>query len=925
MIDINVVKRDGEVTKFDSTKIFHAIIKAANAAHVKIDSFACDQIIQNVVTEVTDRFLDSELILNVENIHDIVEKTLMRSDQFEVAKAYIVYRAQKRQKESEDRKKLSFLKSLTIKKRDGNTVSFNPKKLKDSIKRHSNLIDIDQDLVFQETVRNVYDGMKSEDIDKSLVLSATSLIEQDPGYSILAARLFRQKLAKEVFEESLESYTSAWETAYRESFIAGIENGIEGSVFDNRLSRFNLEKLSNALVLNRDEFIKFIGVQTLYERYFAKVNGRHIEMPQAFWMRVAMGLAINEQNPNERAVEFYEVMSQLLLIPSTPTLFHSGLTSPQLSSCYLSSIDDDLKNIFQSYSDNAQMSKWSGGVGNDWTNLRATGAIIKKTMVESQGVIPFLKIANDTTVAINRSGKRRGATVAYLETWHLDIEDFLDLRKNTGDERRRTLDMNTANWIPDLFMQRVQEKGYWTLFSPDETPDLHHIYGKKFKEKYVHYEQMAKEGKIRKFKIVEAVKLYRKMITMLFETGHPWFCWKEASNIRSPQDHVGVVHSSNLCTEILLNTKPTKRDDNDVVIELGEVAVCNLSSLNIVRFMHPTDSGWKIDWAALKKTINTAMRMLDNVIDINFYPIPEARNSNLKHRPVGLGFMGLQDALFLADIRYEEADSFVDELQEFISYYAIRASSDLADERGTYETYIGSKWDRGIFPLDTIALLEEERGTSVEVDRVTRLDWDALKDHVKQHGMRNSNTMAVAPTATIANIAGVIGPCGESVFKNLFTKANMSGEFTVINDYLVEDLKKEGLWDKDMLDEIKYHNGSVQKIDRIPLRIRSKYKEAFEIDQKRSVDLTALRSKWIDQSQSHNIFTNTTSGTFLADLYMYAWRKGLKTTYYLRTMGVSGVEKATLDSKYGLTQKREDELPAVKLCRIDDPTCEACQ
>ena len=933
-LEIDVVKRDGEVVKFDRSKIEKAIEKAfidAGLVTYGVDRGSIDKTVDAVVEEIANRFSDSELLPNVENIHDIVEKQLMRNQYYNAAKSYIIYRAKKREKEADDRKKLSFLKSLVVVKRNGEQVAFNPKKLKDAIKRHSNGLHVDTGLVFQETTKNVFNHMKTTDIDKALVMSATSFIEQEPDYSRLAARLFRQRLAKEVFQKSCESGSREWADNYKRSFVASIQEGVEAGVFDKRLVKNfkSLEKLANALVPDRDELIKYMGVQTLYERYFAKVGSRRIEMPQHFWMRVAMGLAMNESDPDMWAVEFYTLMSTLLYTPSTPTLFHAGLHSPQLSSCYLSTVDDDLKHIFQSFSDNAQMSKWSGGIGNDWTNIRATGAWIKSTAVESQGVIPFLKIANDTTVAINRSGKRRGATAAYLETWHLDIEDFLDLRKNTGDERRRTPDMNTVNWIPDLFMKRVKENGRWTLFSPEEVPDLHHIYGKKFEERYAHYETLADAGKIEKFKVVEAQKLYRKMVTMLFETGHPWFTFKDPCNIRSPQDHVGVVHNSNLCTEITLNTSPTKRNDDGTVKELGEVAVCNLGSVNLVR--HIIDG--VIDFDMLMRTVHIAIRMLDNVIDINFYPIPEASNSNFKHRPVGLGFMGYQDALFEAGIHYEESDDFADQLQEFISYHAILASSNLAAERGVYPSYQGSKWSRGVFPLDTIALLEKERGLPVEVDRKTRLDWNELKGVVARQGMRNSNVMAVAPTATIATIAGVLGPCGEPTYKNIFVKSNMSGEYTVVNEYLVEDLKQLGLWDKEMLDLIKFHNGSIQKIDSIPLRLRQKYKEAFEIDQKRSIDLTALRAKWIDQSQSHNIFFSSNNGRVLSDIYQHAWNKGLKTTYYLRTLGASGVEKSTLDTKYGLTQKREEAQtevveqpkPQPKLCKINDPTCESCQ
>jgi len=930
-----VEKRDGQVVPFDRTKIEGAIQRAALAAGKPIDTQVIVRVTDEIVSEIEGRFSDSEFTPNVENIHDIVEKNLVKADLYEVAKSYILYRAERRRKVAEERKKVSFLRKLMVKKSDGRTVLFNDKKVKETIERCAvGLDNINVEAVFEEAVKNIYNGIKSDEIDKALLLATTSFIELEPNYSYLAARIFQQRLRKEVFGVSTHTGTEEATQAYRDAFIHGIQLGVKYNAFDERLLQFDLNKLSEALVLERDNLFKFIGLQTLYERYFVKLGNRHIETPQAFWMRVAMGMAINEEDKEARAIEFYEVMSQFLYVPSTPTLFHSGLTHPQLSSCYLTTVDDDLHHIFQSFSDNAQLSKWSGGIGNDWSNIRSTGAFIASTKVDSQGVIPFLKIANDTTVAINRSGKRRGATVAYLETWHLDIEDFLDLRKNTGDERRRTLDMNTANWIPDLFMKRVREKGKWILFSPDEVPDLHHTYGKKFEERYVYYEKQAEKGKIKKTKTLDADKFYKKMISMLFETGHPWLCWKDPCNIRSPQDHVGVVHSSNLCTEITLNTSPTRKktwavDAMTNEIKLGEVAVCNLGSLNLIAFVKKG----KIDRKKLASVIVTAMRMLDNVIDLNFYPIPEARHSNLKHRPVGLGIMAMQDVLFEAGINYEDSLDFQDELQEYIAYHAILASSNLAKERGAYETYTGSKWDRGIFPLDTVALLEEERGIPIKVGRTTRQDWDALKQIVKAQGMRNSNTMAVAPTATISTVVGSLGPCFEPVFKNIYVKSNMSGEFTVVNEFLVEDLKKLGVWSKDMLDQIKYHDGSIQNIEGVPAKLKEKYKEAFEIDPRRALEITAARGKWIDQSQSHNVFVKGNSGKLLYDLYLYAWELGLKTTYYLRTLGVTQIEKSTLDAKYGLTQKRDNgrldeptikEEP-VKLCRLNDPTCEACQ
>ena len=650
-----------------------------------------------------------------------------------------------------------------------------------------------------------------------------------------------------------------------------------------------------------------------------------------------MGLAFNENNKEARAIEFYNVLSKMQFVSSTPTLFHSGTPHPQLSSCYLTTVSDDLSHIFKCIGDNAQLSKWSGGLGNDWTNIRGTGSHIKSTNVESQGVVPFLKIANDVTVAINRSGKRRGATCAYLETWHLDIEDFLDLRRNTGDDRRRTHDMNTSNWIPDLFMKRVETDDDWTLFSPEEVSDLHDSFGKKFEDLYTNYERMTNTGEIKKFKKIPAKELWRKMLTRLFETGHPWITFKDPCNVRSPQDHVGVVHSSNLCTEITLNTSAE------------ETAVCNLGSVNLSK--HVTEDG-KLDRGLLEETINTAMRMLDNVVDLNFYPTIEAKNSNMKHRPIGLGIMGLQDALFKLDLPFDsqKALNFSDQLMEQISYHAISASSDLAKERGAYESFKGSKWDRGIFPLDSLSLLEEERGQNIDVNKITSLDWEGLKSKVKENGMRNSNTMAIAPTATISNIAGCY-PCIDPIYKNIYVKANMSGEFTVVNNYLINDLKALNLWSKDMLDKIKYFDGNLDHIEELPEDIKNKYKEAFSIDPVVLLKHTSVRGKWIDQSQSHNVFMQGVSGKKLSEIYTAAWKFGLKTTYYLRTLAASQIEKSTLDAnKFGYTQKREykkveegaaveeqqsvtneatnSEAPASEVasaCSIMDPDCEACQ
>ena len=757
------------------------------------------------------------------------------------------------------------------------------------------------------------------------MLATASFIERDPAYSRLAASLLLQKLRKEVLGKSLRE--EEIDGAYREAFVAGIRRGVEEGLFDSRLAEFDLQLLTASLKPERDLQFQYLGVQTLYDRYFVRLGDRCLELPQAFWMRVAMGLAIEEDDRTGRALEFYDLMSQLYYVPSTPTLFHSGTVRPQLSSCYLTTVSDDLDHIFKSLGQNAQLSKWSGGLGNDWSNIRATGAHIHSTKVESQGVIPFLKIANDVTMAINRSGKRRGATCAYLETWHFDIEDFLDLRRNTGDDRRRTHDMNTANWIPDLFMKRVMEDGTWTLFSPDEVPDLHDLYGRRFEERYTEYEAQAERGELKIFKKISATALWRKMLTMLFETGHPWMTFKDACNVRSPQDHVGVVHSSNLCTEITLNTSSE------------ETAVCNLGSLNLAR--HVKDG--VIDFSRLAQTVQTAMRMLDNVVDINFYPTPEARYSNLRHRPVGLGMMGFQDALFQLEIPFEDprALELADEISENVSYYAILTSSQLAKERGAYESCEGSKWARGLLPFDTVQLLEEERGIPVEVSRTSRLDWQPVREHVAEHGMRNSNTMAIAPTATISNISGCF-PCIEPIYKNIYVKANISGEFTIVNAYLVEDLKRLGLWDAEMLDRLKYCDGNVDHIPGIPDELKAKYKEAFDVDPIWCLRMTAARSKWIDQSQSHNVFVKGTSGKLLSEIYLAAWKMGLKTTYYLRSLAASQIEKSTLDAAtYGYTQKREydrmngRETAAVaretkaetdaNLCRIDDPECEACQ
>lgn len=789
---------------------------------------------------------------------------------------------------------------------------------------------VDPQLILHETLKNVFDGISPSGIVDALILAATSFIERDPAYSKVAVRLQLKKLFRQVTHTSIERIES--ENIYRQSFIATIKRGIEYGLLDKRLAEFDLEYLAQQLVIERDELFDYMGVNTLYRRYFLKHENRHIELAQAFWMRIAMGLSYNEPDKNKAAIEFYEVMSSLHYIPSTPTLLHAGLTRPQLSSCFLATVQDDLINIFKSYSDSAQLAKWSGGVAVDWSNIRACGAMIDSIKTESQGVIPFLKINNDVVAAINRSGKRRSAAVVYLETWHLEIEDFIDLRKNTGDERRRTHDINTANWIPDLFMKRVISDEQWTLFSPEETPDLHHLYGQAFEKRYVEYEEMVKLNAIKKHKTIPARELWRKMLSRLFETGHPWITFKDPSNIRSPQDHVGVVHSSNLCTEIILNTSE------------DEIAVCNLGSINLALHVHNN----KLDEQKLSKTIATAVRMLDNVIDINYYPVKETQNSNMRHRPVGLGIMGFQDLLYQVGINFasQETIEYADEVMEFIAYHAILTSSQLAKERGMYASYKGSKWDRNIFPQDTIDLLEKERGHAIEVKRNGKRDWTFVRECVKNYGMRNSNVMAIAPTATIANIAGVF-PSIEPIYKNIYVKANMSGEFTVVNTYLVDDLKALDLWDQDMLELLKYYDGNIQMIEVIPQQLKDKYKEAFEIDPIHSINIDAARGKWIDQSISHNVFMRGVSGKMLNDIYLAAWRAGLKTMYYLRTLGASQIEKSSLDAnKFGYTQKRvykametttveqeklevissDEDIVVGKACNIlENPDCEVCQ
>lgn len=896
-------KRNGEIVDFQPEKIAIAVQKAFAATLGEAHETDAKDIMRVVSDSLDLQYGNTAFIPSVEDIQDLVETALMVRNYFGVAKSYIIYRYEhdkaRQEKKEEVAEKIQD-NSLLITKRDGSSERFSEEKLTKTLARASEGFEhiIDVPSVIGKVRQEMYDGMKTKDIHDVLIMVVRSLIERDPAYSTIAARLLLQTMYREVIGDI--DYAQ-FEQEYRTAFARAIHRGVEIGQFDPRMVEFDLKALGEALVFERDREFKYLGLQTLQANYLSKEHGNRalLETPQIFWMRVAMGCALAEKTPEERnaqAIEFYEIMSAMYYMPSSPTLYHAGLKLAQLSSCFLSTVPDDLHSIFKEYSNGAQLLKYAGGLGVDWTPVRATGSLVKATGVESQGVIPFLKIANDVTISINRSGRRRGAAAVYLEYWHADIEDFIELRKNTGDERRRAHDLNTAVWVPDLFMKRLAEDGQWSLFSPSDVPDLHDLYGKKFEEAYTRYEQLGEEGKIPSYRKIRAQDIWKKHLTMLFESGHPWITWKDPSNVRSPQDHVGVVHSSNLCTEITLNTSAT------------ETAVCNLGSINMANFV--VDG--KFDRELVARIIPVAMRMLDNVVDINFYPTEETKRSNMRHRPVGLGLRGLQDALYKLDLNFDsdEGVRFSDESMEAIAYHAILSSALLAKERGTYETYKGSKWDRGILPQDTLNLLEQERGMKIDVPRHETLNWQLVREAVRTWGMRNSNTMANAPTASTANIAGCY-PTIEPIYKNLYVKSNMAGDFMVINEFLVEDLKKLGLWSADMLEKLKYYDGSVQEIEEIPMALRAKYKEAFEIEPQWLIKAAAYRGRWIDQSQSLNIFYGGTSGKVLSDIYRYAWSLGLKTTYYLRTLGASRIEKSTVNlAKFGGTSKTDNAVAA---------------
>jgi ribonucleoside-diphosphate reductase alpha chain len=899
-------KRNGEIVDFEPEKIAIAVQKAFAATLGEAHEADAKDITRVVSDSIDLQYGNTAFIPSVEDIQDLVETALMVRNYFNVAKSYIIYRYEHdkaRQEKKEEIAEKIQENALLIVKRDGSTERFSEEKLTKTLARAAEGFEdiIDVPSVIGKVRQEMYEGMKTKDIHDVLIMVVRSLIERDPAYSTIAARLLLQTMYRDVLgdieHEKLDE-------EYRAAFARTIARGVEIGQFDPRMAEFDLKALGEALVIERDRDFKYLGLQTLQANYLSKEHGNRklLETPQIFWMRVAMGCALAEKTQEERnaqAIEFYEVMSAMYYTPSSPTLYHAGLRLAQLSSCFLSTVPDDLHAIFKQYSDGAQLLKYAGGLGIDWTPVRATGSLVKATGVESQGIIPFLKIQNDVTISINRSGRRRGAAAVYLEYWHSDIEDFIELRKNTGDERRRAHDLNTAVWVPDLFMKRLAEDGYWSLFSPSDTPDLHDLYGRKFEEAYIRYEQLGEEGKIATYRRIRAADLWKKHLTMLFESGHPWITWKDPSNIRSPQDHVGVVHSSNLCTEITLNTSA------------NETAVCNLGSINMAKFV---ENG-TFNREQIARVIPVAMRMLDNVIDVNFYPTEDTKRSNMRHRPVGLGLRGLQDALYKLGLDFDsdEAVRFSDESMEAIAYHAILSSALLAKERGTYETYKGSKWDRGIFPQDTLTLLEQERGMKIDVPRHETLNWQLVREAVRMWGMRNSNTMANAPTASTANIAGCY-PTIEPIYKNLYVKSNMAGDFMVVNEYLVEDLKKLGLWNADMLEKIKYYDGSIQEIEEIPPALRSKYKEAFEIESQWLIKAAAYRGRWIDQSQSLNIFYSGTSGKVLSDIYRYAWSLGLKTTYYLRTLGASRIEKSTVNlSKFGSTSKTDSAVSAQAL------------
>ncbi len=923
-----VIRRNGKVTVFDNSKIYVAMSKAFIA--VEGSAAAASPRVRETIAGLTDQVVEgltrsrtAGSTFHIEDIQDQVELALMRNGHYKVARSYVLYREQRaRERTAQELEKQPDKKTeseeILVKYGDDESKPLDWNRvLKISKEACEGIADVDSEMIIKEARHNIFNGINVKNLSDALIFSARSMVEKEPAYAKVAARLLLDRLRCEALSFMDKQYTEAtfseMAQQYPDYFVRYIKRACELELLDMRLhNEFDLQKLAAALKPENDLSFNYLGLQTLYDRYFIHSYKVRFELPQAFFMRVAMGLAINEIDREDRAIEFYNLLSSFAFMSSTPTLFNSGTRCPQLSSCYLTTVSDDLLGIFGAIQDNAMLSKFAGGLGNDWSRVRAMGSYIKSTNGESQGIVPFLKVANDTAVAVNQGGKRKGAVCAYLETWHLDIEEFLELRKNTGDDRRRTHDMNTANWIPDLFMKRVKSDEMWTLFSPDEVPDLHELYGTEFEKRYAEYESAAERGDIKRYKRIKAVDLWRKMLSMLYETGHPWLTFKDPCNLRSPQQHKGTVHSSNLCTEITLNTSDE------------EIAVCNLGSVNLVAHLGARG----LDTDKLRKTIHTAMRMLDNVIEYNYYSVIKARASNLRHRPVGLGMMGFQDALYKLRIPYanREAVEFADRSMEAISYYAIEASVELARERGVYSTYDGSLWSQGILPIDSIQLLAKSRGGDgfLKMDTSKTMDWDALRKRVKKYGMRNSNTMAIAPTATISNICSVSQSI-EPTYQNLYVKSNLSGEFTVINEYLVKDLKQLGLWDEVMVNDLKYYDGSIQKIERVPDDLKAIYATAFELDPRWLVEAAARRQKWIDQSESLNLYMAEPSGKKLDTLYKLAWLQGLKTTYYLRALGATHVEKSTMETVDGKLNAVDISDNGQQPCPVLDADCEVCQ
>ena len=925
---MRVIKRNGSVVTYDQEKIAIAITKAflaveggAAAASTRIHNKVNE--LANVVTMTFSRRMPSGGTLHIEEIQDQVELALMRSEERTVARSYVLYREERtkarkeRTGEAEGEKKQEKT-GIKVVLDDGTESNLDEQRLYTMVAEAcEGLQDVAIDEIIEEAKKNLYDGVSMSDVRPSLVMTARTLVEKEPNYTFVTARILLDNLRTEALtflDVRKEATQAEMENLYPEALETFIKKGIENEILDPELQTFDIKRLGEALKPERDKSFTYLGLQTLYDRYFIHKNNIRYELPQVFFMRVAMGLSLNEEKREKRAIEFYNLLSKFDYMSSTPTLFNSGTIHSQLSSCYLTTVPDDLYGIYGAMQDNAMLSKWAGGLGNDWTPVRGLGSHIKGTNGKSQGVVPFLKVVNDTAVAVNQGGKRKGAVCSYLETWHIDIEEFLELRKNTGDDRRRTHDMNTANWVPDLFMKRVSEGKPWTLFTPSDTPDLHDLYGKAFEERYQYYEGLTQTGEMDFYKKVDAAELWKKMLSMLFETGHPWITFKDACNLRSPQQHIGVIHSSNLCTEITLNTSQ------------DEIAVCNLGSVNLT---HHLKEG-KLDQEKLEQTINTAIRMLDNVININYYAVQAAENSNKKHRPIGLGIMGFHDTLYMLKMPYssDEAIEFADRSMETVSYFAIKASSNLAKERGSYSSYEGSLWSKGILPIDSVSHLREDRGEEyTAIDRSTTLDWDSLRELVLEQGMRNSNVMAIAPTATIANITGVSQSI-EPTYQNLYVKSNLSGEFTVTNLHLVNALKELGLWDSVMINDLKYYDGSLKEIPRVPDDIKTIYATAFEVEPRWLIEAASRRQKWIDQSQSLNLYIDEPNGKKLDIMYRMAWLKGLKTTYYLRSRGATTIEKSTiatgeLNAVTASQEPEAEDMPEAGF--TSDPDCEACQ